>query len=263
MLGAGRGTLAQRLEARAACELPRAAALPAAWRGATLEVGLLGPARVWLVEDALLARGRESGPAWSHGFPCWLAAASGARILVHTSAGALLAGPGPAPALGAVCLACDHLNLSGASPLAGLGASALGPQFPDLTALHHRELRRAALALGKRAGIDVFEGVVACTRGPSLETPAERRWLAAAGARIAVQNLADPLLAAAHAGLAVLACACVADDGSGGAGPVDLARVLAAAERSQPALESLIAGLAGDLAAAARELRAARGEEPG
>lgn len=269
LLGAGRGTLAQRLDGRSTFELDDVEGVPAAWRASRLSAGLLGPARVWILEDALLARGREEGPTWIHGFPCWLAAAHGAAVLLHTSAGALLPSSPPGasdrhPAvLGSLCLLSDHLNLSGSTPLLGLAGSALGPQFPDLTRLHHRGLRAAALRLARHSGAGLFEGVAACTRGPSLETPAERRYLAAVGARVAVQNLADPLLAAAHAGLAALACVCVADDGSGGDGPVDTVRVLAAAERAQPALEDLLVGLAAEIAAAARELRAERGEERG
>jgi purine-nucleoside phosphorylase len=139
--------------------------------------------------------------------PVWLAAAAGAQLLVHASAGSALpaqpegapfAAPGPA-------VLRDHLNFSGSTPLLGLGESKLGPALPrPLAPAPRRPARRGAGARGA-LGIPLAEAIAACTLGPALETPAERRMLARLGADVSVPNLATPLLAAGHAGLAVLA----------------------------------------------------------
>jgi hypothetical protein len=77
--------------------------------------------------------------------------------------------------------------------------------------------------------------------------------LARLGADVAVPNLAAPLLAAGHAGLAVLALVAVTD---GGAGPTDVKRVVEAAGALQPALEDLVLALVPELETTADALAA-------
>jgi len=227
--------------------------VPAPWDTSVLHAGRLGRLSAWLLEDRAdePTRGAEPGPAWAGGFPLWLAAASGCSIAVHTSAGTSLA-PGEDGGRGSIAIVRDHLNASGGSPLVGLGGSALGPLFPDLSSLHHLGLRRAALERARRLGVPAFEAVAACTLGPALETPAERRMLAALGAEVAVQSLATPLLAAAHAGLSVLALVAVLDDGE--AGPTEVPDLLEAAREVEPKVRELVLGLLDDVARAARAL---------
>jgi len=253
LLGTGGGMLPLRLKGSRRTSWSRIAGIPDAWRHATLHSGELGGGRVWILEDATGAPERgalpEAGePPWVRGFPCWLAAASGAAILVHTSAGASVC-PDLEP--GSLALVADHLNLSGRSPLEGLGTSALGPLFPDVSRLHHAGLRARAIEICGRLGLAAREAIAACALGPSLETPAEQRYFARAGAEVSVQGLEGPLLAAAHAGLGVLAVVCVTDRAGKGA---DLAQIVAAAERMAPGLEELLSHLAPEIPIAADEL---------
>src|SRR5690606_3588158 len=117
------------------------------WSEGTLLAASGEHGRYWLVEDLA----GEAGPAladappWHKGFVCWLAAAYGARVALVTGAGSALPGPEQAARAGRLALVSDHINLSGATPLFGLGETRLGPLFPDQTMLHHRGLRRAAL----------------------------------------------------------------------------------------------------------------------
>ncbi len=250
LLGTGGGLLPLRLRHGSRTSWAALDGVPPAWRRATLHAGELAGAPVWIVEDAPGAPERgalpDAGEApWVCGFPCWLAAAHGAAVLVHSSAGAALS---PELEPGCLALLSDHLNLSGRTPLLGLAASRLGPLFPDVSHLHHGELREKALRICEALGIPASEAVAACTSGPALETPAERRFFARAGAQVAVQGLEGPLLAAAHAGLAALAVVCVTDRGEG---PVDLAAIVAAAEAMAPGLEELLVRLAPEIARAA------------
>ena len=247
LLATGGGLLPLRLARGTRTPLARIDGVPEAWRGATLHAGELQGTPVWILEDA--PGSAETGglpkdgePAWVRGFPCWLAGSAGASILVHTSAGASLA-PDLEP--GTLAIASDHLNLSGRSPLTGLAASRLGPLFPDLSAFHHADLRASALAICGKRGIRAREVVVACVIGPALETPAERRFFARAGADVSVQGLEGPLLAAAHAGLRALAIACVTDRGEE---PSDLAAILARAEAMAPEVDELLAALGPEIA---------------
>ncbi|HEV8111411.1 MAG TPA: hypothetical protein VGR31_01420 [Planctomycetota bacterium] len=250
LLGTGGGLLPLRLRHGSRTSWSALDGVPEAWRRATLHAGELAGAPVWILEDAPGPPERgalpDAGePPWVRGFPCWLAAALGAAVLVHSSAGASLAAE---VRPGCLALLSDHLNLSGRTPLLGLAASHLGPLFPDVSHLHHVELRRKALAICETLGIPACEAVAACTSGPALETPAERRFFARAGAAVAVQGLEGPLLAAAHAGLAAFAVVCVTDRGEG---PVDLASIVAAAEAMAPGLEELLVRLAPEIARAA------------
>jgi purine-nucleoside phosphorylase len=258
LLGTGLSSLPERLTHARSHELGPLG-FPRPWHTRTLWTGALDDCPVWMIEDLLGDPQREVQAApHDAAFPCWVAARAGARVLLHTSAGLGLLRDGAAgPQPGTLVALRDHVNLSGATPLAGLGGSQLGPLFPDVTRLHHVGLRRAALARAERRGLRAAEAVAACTLGPSLDTPAERRAWALLGADVAVQGLAAPLLGAAHAGLAALALVAVTE---GGTEPADLARILAATQSATAALEDWVLGLGGDLSAAARALAASEGE---
>ena len=249
LLGTGLGLLPERLSGARDLALGGLPSVPPRWHGARLWSGDLGGHPVWLLDDLSTDPTPAAGPAWESAFPVWLAAAAGARLCLHTSAGSGLDPEGP-HAAGTFALARDHINLSGASPLVGLGESTLGPLFPDLSRLHHPELLHAAQGRATDLGLEAHPAVVACTAGPALETPAERRYLARAGADVAVQGLAAPLLAAAHAGLRALTVIAIAERGPG---PTRLRDVVAAAGAAEAALEDLLLSLAPDLDRAARD----------
>ena len=238
LLGTGVGFLPGRLRNAQVVELGELCGECEPWNTQVLHAGELGTLPVWLLEDVsdepLLD---EPASPWVRAMPVWLAAAAGALACVHTSAGSALGEPARLP-----CLAVlrDHLNFSGSTPLLGLGPSRLGPLFPDLTHLHHAGLRAAALERAEALGIRAVEAIAACTLGPALETPAERVMLARLGASVAVPDLAAPLLAAGHAGLAVVAIVAMTDANSG---PADVKSVVSAASVLAPALEDLLVAL--------------------
>ncbi len=252
-LTTGAGALAGRLEQAGRLPFSRLEGSPERWRDVLLHFGTLEGAPVWIFEDAPADAGRGDAP-WQAAFPIWLAGASGAASLIHVCAGAATrsANDGGLRA-GSIALVRDHLNLSGGSVLMGLGASRLGAQFPDQTRTHDAHLRRAALAICQRLGLHGAECVAACALGPTLETPAERRAFAALGAEVSAQRLIDPLHAAAHAGVGVLAAVLVVQESDE---ELDIARVAARAAALAPAVDDLIV----ELVRAAREeaLRRAR-----
>jgi purine-nucleoside phosphorylase len=250
-LGTGLGLLPGRLARGRRFPLAEIRGVPASWRDALVHWGEFNGLPVWMIEDAP-GEGLDLEPPWAGGFPVWLAAAAGASVLVHTSAGHGLPSDGQRPLeAGSFALFSDHVNLSGGSPLVGIGESRLGPMFPDLSLLHDPHLRECALRACERLGVAAEAVVGACTLGPAIETPAELRWFARAGARVAVQRLATPLLAAAHAGMGVLAIAVVTRAESG---PLDIARLAATSSAIAPALDDFLWELAGDVQ---REGRAA------
>jgi len=245
LTGTGLGILPTRLPDGMRLPLGKLEGVPHCWREQVLHYGHFNGLPVWMIEDAP-GEAREGDWAWFEAYPVWLAAAAGASTLVHTCAGYGLpgdpaAGGGDAPRLGDLVLASDHLNLSGATPLAGLAESRLGPMFPDQSLLHDGPLRETALELCERIGLSARAGVVACTVGPTIDTPAERRWFARAGAVVSVQRLGAPLIAAAHAGLGVLSICVVTAEGDK---PVDIGRIAATSNAIAPAIDDLLWQLA-------------------
>lgn len=238
LLGTGLGGLPANLRADGRVPLGPVPGVPRCWRETVLVHGRVGGGTVWLLEDAA-EDVAEPGPAWEAAFPLWLAAAAGAQMVVHTSAGVALATDDPVP-VGSLVVVSDHVNLSGGTPLLGLGETHLGPLFPDQTTLHHSGLRDRALELAASVGIPLREAVAACTLGPSLDTPAELAWLARTGADVAVQGLAATVLGAAHAGLGLVALVATTDDG---ARPVRMPALVERSERLAPALEDLVVQL--------------------
>jgi len=255
LLGTGVGMLPASLKSNLRLPLGKLPGTPRAWHDVVLHVGELEGLAVWLVEDAPgpPEQGLHDAPgeaAWERGFPCWLAAAAGAGVCLITAAGHSLPDTsGRRVQPGALAVVRDHINLSGRTPLVGLSGSKLGPLFPDQSQLHDEELRKAALRRGKKLGVPVGEAVAACTPAPALETPAERRFWSKAGAEVAVQGLATPLHACAHAGLGVIVFVAVTDAGDG---IQDVAEIVAQADKLSPAIEELATALAADLKKAAR-----------
>lgn len=246
LLATGLGTLPSRLQSAGRLPLSKVEGAPERWRETVLHHGVLEGSAVWLVEHAPDEPG-PGDPPWHGAFPVWLAAAAGASTLVHATAGVSL-DPAAFPA-GTFALVRDHWNASGTTPLVGLGRSRIGAQFPDQTRVHDPELRRAAAEIAAKLGVAAREAVAAGTLGPSLETPAEREWLARGGAHVSAQGLAEVLVAAAHSGLGGLSIVAVVDDG---AGELDLARIAARSAALAPALDDLLVGIARDVERRAR-----------
>lgn len=133
----------------------------------------------------------------------------GARGVVLSSA---VGGVDPTLATGELLLVSDHINFLGANPLRGPNLDELGPRFPDLSHIYTPRLRALAQEVSGRR---LREGVYAAMPGPSYETPAEVRMLRILGADVVGMSLVPESIAAAHAGLEVLAVSVVANAAAG------------------------------------------------
>jgi purine-nucleoside phosphorylase len=255
-MGTGVGTIPGLLESVDHVPLSSITGVPPAWRSAVIIAGRIGNDDVWLLDDSpgdleSGEGGQATAPEWERAFPVWLAAAMGATLCVHTSAGVTLKPGANEHPIGNLALVSDHMNLSGRTPLRGLGVTRLGPLFPDVTSLHHEGLRAKATEVAKRSGFLARPAIAACTVGPTSHTPAELAWLAKTGADIVVQGVADPYLACAHTGLSVLAIVALTDAGDR---PLKLEELVTRAEACAPVLEDLVTALLPDLCTVAREL---------
>ncbi len=76
----------------------------------------------------------------------------------------------------------DHINLTGANPLAGPNDDALGPRFPSLRDAYDPDLRATLHDTARDLGTPLADGVYLAVSGPSFETPAEIRAFRTLGA---------------------------------------------------------------------------------
>lgn len=142
----------------------------------------------------------------------------------------------------------DHINLTGENPLVGPNIDDWGPRFPDMTAVYDKDLadicRRAAGTLE----IPLTSGVYAGLKGPSLETPAEIRFLKTIGADAVGLSTVMEAIAAVHAGMRVLGLSTITNiTDPHRPVPASVEAIVAAANRAAPRLKRLIAAVVTDI----------------
>jgi purine-nucleoside phosphorylase len=103
--------------------------------------------------------------------------------------------------IGEPVMICDHINLTGHSPMTGDNPPApFAGRFVDLTDAYSRRLRALA-----RAASPMNEGVYLGLHGPHYETPAEIRAGRSWGADLVGMSTVLEVIAARHVRLEVLA----------------------------------------------------------
>jgi len=105
---------------------------------------------------------------------------------------------------GDIMIISDHINLSGSNPLVGPNEETWGIRFPDMTCVYDKNLVQLAESAGRDMDIHLRKGVYAGLKGPSLETPAETRFLKIIGADAVGFSTVQEVIAAVHAGMKVL-----------------------------------------------------------
>ena len=83
---------------------------------------------------------------------------------------------------GDLVLAKDHIYLFPENPLRGTHDERWGPRFPDMSAVYNRDWIEKCLAVRNELDLNLHTGVYLGLMGPSLETPAEYRYLKTIGA---------------------------------------------------------------------------------
>ena len=181
----------------------------------------------------------EGYPAREVALPIRVLALLGARTAIITNASG---GLNPAFQPGTIMVLADHINLLPDNPLRGPNVDAWGERFPDLSTPYDPELRALALDLAGRLGLaEVCSGTYVCVPGPSLETPAETRYLRLIGADAVGMSSVPEILVALHAGLRVLGLSVVANvNDPDNFQPIHLKEIIAAARRAEPRLQQLL-----------------------
>ena len=239
VLGSGLGGLADELVDPVAisfAELPGWPVATAPGHAGRLFLGKLGGRPVVMLQGRFhLYEGNDPGLVIQ---PVLLFHALGARIVILTNAAG---GLDPSFGPGTLMVMRDHINLTGRSPLIGPNADGMGPRFPDLTDAWSPRLRERLHAAGAIEGVSLAEGIYVGLTGPTYETPAEVRMLAALGGHAVGMSTVLECIAARWVGLEVCGVSLVTNAGAGYSGePLTHEEVLAEGQIAAPRLAMVI-----------------------
>ena len=143
---------------------------------------------------------------------------------------------------GTIMVISDHLNFIGENPLRGKNVNAWGPRFPDLSEPYDRKLIDVTMQCADTLNMtNVTTGIYVAIPGPSLETPAETRFLRSAGADAVGMSSVPEVIVAKHAGMKVLGLSAVANvNDPDNFTPILLDDIIKAAQKIEPGLQELI-----------------------
>jgi purine-nucleoside phosphorylase len=164
-------------------------------------------------------------------------------LIVTNAAGAV--NPDYEP--GDLMLIVDHLNftgMAGLSPLRGPNLDELGKRFPDMSRAYDKNLCDLAREVARERKITLHEGVYAGLAGPSFETPADLRFLRAAGADAVGMSTVPEVTVARHAEQRVLGISGISNKANlDGSTITTHEEVLEAGNKIAPKLIALIRGV--------------------
>ena len=169
-------------------------------------------------------------------FPIRVMQELGVRTIIIANASG---GLNPSFSSGDIMIIDDHINLTGSNPLVGYNIERWGIRFPHMIGAYNKKLAESAFGFGRENDIAVQKGVYAGLKGPSLETPAEVRFLQTIGADAVGFSTVMEVIAAVHAqmkilGLSVITNVCVPPS------PATVEEVITAAKTAAPKLERII-----------------------
>jgi purine-nucleoside phosphorylase len=171
-------------------------------------------------------------------FPIRVLQELGTRHLIVTNAAG---GLNPGFRAGDTMLISDHINLTGENPLIGPNEERWGERFPDMSAAYDRRLMSLVERAAKETAIPVKRGTYAGLKGPSLETPAEIRFLRTIGADAVGFSTVPEVIAAVHGGMRVLGLSVITNvHDPDRPEPASVEAIIAAARQAAPRVEKLL-----------------------
>ena len=158
------------------------------------------------------------------------------RLAVSNASG----GVNPAYEVGDLMILNDHINLL-PNPLIGPNIDAWGPRFPDMSQPYDRSLIAAAVEIANRLGIRYHTGCYVALSGPTLETPAEYRYIRIIGGDAVGMSTVPEVIVARHMAIPCFAVSIITDLGvDGKIREVSIDDVIAAANTAEPKMTALI-----------------------
>lgn len=153
------------------------------------------------------------------------------RLFVSNASG----GINPDFEIGEIMIINDHINLFPAHPLIGKNIDELGPRFPDMSEPYDHEMIKLAKEIANENGIRVAEGVYAGLTGPTLETPAEYKYVRIIGADTVGMSTVPEVIVARHMSIPCFAISIITDLGvPGKIQEVSVEDVIEVANKQEP-----------------------------
>jgi len=143
----------------------------------------------------------------------------------------------------------DHINLMPINPLRGIRDERLGVRFPDMSEVYNKTLRKKLIQLAENQNIKLEEAVYACWQGPSLETPAEYKFLNLIGADVVGMSTIPEVIVARQAEMKVVVLSIVTNIcyPPNEVDETDIDAVIKAAQGAIPNLKILLKALLDEL----------------
>lgn len=213
VLGSGLGGFADSIGSAIAiayADVPHFKSASVAGHAGRLVLGKIGPTTVAILQGRIhYYEGHDIGDVV---FPVRVLAKLGIQSLLLTNAaGGLNREWQP----GDLMVIRDHINLMGLNPLRGANDERLGPRFPDMSAVYDPAFQDIIAAALAEDGRTARRGVYLALSGPSYETPAEIRMLAALGADAVGMSTVPEAICARHMGLRVAGISCITNLAAG------------------------------------------------
>ncbi|MCE2713283.1 MAG: purine-nucleoside phosphorylase [Cryomorphaceae bacterium] len=153
------------------------------------------------------------------------------RLFVSNASG----GVNPDFKVGEIMIQNDHINLFPAHPLIGKNFDELGPRFPDMSEPYDPEMISLAQQIAAENNIKVSVGTYAGLTGPTLETPAEYKYVRVIGADAVGMSTVPEVIVARHMEIPCFAISIITDLGvPGKIHKVSLQDVIDVANRQEP-----------------------------
>ena len=153
------------------------------------------------------------------------------RLFLSNASG----GVNPDYEVGEIMIIDDHINLFPAHPLIGKNFDDLGPRFPDMSTAYDKKMVALAQEIAKENNIRVATGTYAGLTGPTLETPAEYKYVRVIGADTVGMSTVPEVIVARHMGIPCFAISIITDLGvEGKIEETSLEDVIEVANRQEP-----------------------------
>lgn len=153
------------------------------------------------------------------------------RLFVSNASG----GVNPDFEVGEIMIVDDHINLFPEHPLTGKNFDDLGPRFPDMSQPYDKTMIELATTIAKENDIKVSVGTYLGLTGPTLETPAEYKYVRVIGADAVGMSTVPEIIVARHMNMPTFAISIITDLGvPGKIQETSLDDVIAVASRQEP-----------------------------
>ncbi len=167
------------------------------------------------------------------------------NLIISNAAGGL----NPAFETGDLMIIRDHINLMPEHPLRGKNHDEIGPRYPDMKSAYHQPWIETSLKFARDEKIRCHSGVYIVVQGPSLETPAEFRFLHTIGADAVGMSTVPEVIVARHCGLKVFAISAISNMGFPPEKNEEIteAKVIAMAQKIEPQMSAIVKHLIAEM----------------